>query len=459
MSAEGLNARAARWAAGLSLDQVPPEVVESLRLRVLDLIGVMLAASPLPLVAAARRAAVAADPGTGAAILGDAAPVSPMAAAFVNGVMTAVLEYDDTHIESFIHPNAPVVAVAFPEAQRRHLPGRQLLEAVLAGAELTCRLGQITPVRLHTLGFHPTAVFGVFGGVYALGKLRGLAAPAIADAIGAAGSLSAGLNASFEDGSSTKMMHVGFAATGALRAVSLAEQGISGPAPVFEGRFGWFRSHLQGRDDLRFEALCDGLGEHWEVLNVASKLYPCAFTMMPHIEAALVLREQYGIRPEQIAEVTCLIGQRSFATMCEPVADKRRPATIWHGRISLQHTVAEALVRGRMDKDAYAEASLHDPVINAIADRVTYLDDPETTPLRSGGTVRIRLTDGREVGHRIDDMRGTRRNPLSRDDVVAKFHANVRDVLRSDVAERAVEQLLRLELLEDTAPLFAALQA
>ena len=459
MSGQGLNARAARWAAGLSLDQVPPEVVESMRLRILDLIGVMLAASPLPLVAAARRAAVATDPGTGAAILGNARPVSPMAAAFVNGVMSAVLEYDDTHIESFIHPNAPVLAVAFPEAQHRHLPGRQLLEAALVGSELTCRLGQITPVRLHTLGFHPTAVFGVFGGVYALAKLRGLAALVIADAIGAAGSLSAGLNASFEDGSSTKMMHVGFAATGALRAVALAEQGISGPAPVFEGRFGWFRSHLQGRDDLRFEALCDGLGERWEVLNVASKLYPCAFTMMPHIEAALALHEQHSIRPEQIAEVTCLIGQRSFATMCEPVADKRRPATTWHGRISLQHTVAEALVRGRMDKDAYAEASLRDPVINAIADRVTYLDDPETTPLRSGGTVRIRLTDGREVGHRIDDMRGTRRSPLSRDDVVAKFHANVRDVLRPDVAGRAVEQLLRLERLDDTAPLFTALQA
>jgi 2-methylcitrate dehydratase PrpD len=457
MSGEGLNAQAARWAAGLSLDHVPPEVVESMRLRILDLIGVMLAAKPLPLVAAARRAAVATDPGGGAAILGDAAPVSPMAAAFVNGVMSAVLEYDDTHIESFIHPNAPVVAVAFPEAQRRHLSGRHLLEAALAGSELTCRLGQITPVRLHTLGFHPTAVFGVFGGVYALGRLRGLPAPVIADAIGAAGSLSAGLNASFEDGSSTKMMHVGFAAIGALRAVALAEQGISGPAPVFEGRFGWFRSHVQGHDDLRFDALCRGLGETWEVLNVASKPYPCAFTMMPHIEAALVLRERHDIRPEQIAEVTCLIGQRSFATVCEPVADKRRPATTWHGRISLQHTVAEALVRGRMDKDAYAEDSLRDPVINAVADTVAYLDDPATTPLRSGGTVRVRLRDGREVEHRVDDMRGTRSNPLSRDDVIAKFRNNVRDVLRPDVADHAAEQVLRLERLEDTAPLFAAL--
>lgn len=450
----GLSARVADWAAGLSLRDVPAEVVESTKLRILDLVGVMLAARPLPLVASARRAAIALDGGAGARILGDSQDVSAMAAAFVNGVMTAVLEFDDTHIESFIHPTAPVVSVAFPECHRRRLPGRALIEAVLLGSELTCRLGRITPVRLHTLGFHPTAVFGVFGGAYALAKLRGHDAATIADAIGAAGSLSAGINASFEDGSSTKMMHVGMAATGAMRAMALAEAGISGPRTVIDGRFGWFRSHVQGRDDLRFDALCDGLGEDWQVLNIASKVHPCAFTMMPHIECALVLRERHAIRPEDIAGVTCRIGRRSFATVCEPVADKRRPATTWHGRISLQHTVAEALVRGRMDKDAYGEAALRDPVINAIADLVAHEDDPATTATRSGGMVAVRLRDGREVSHRIDDMRGTRGNPLSQADIVAKFRANVRGVLGAAQADRAIEDLLRLEMIDDMAPLF-----
>lgn len=454
---DSLNRRAADWAAGLTLDQVPAEVVESTKLRVLDLVGVMLAAKPLELVAAARRAALALEGGGGARILGEAEEVAPMAAAFVNGVMTAVLEFDDTHIESFIHPTAPCVAVAFPEAQRRRLSGRQLIEAVLLGSELSCRLGRITPVRLHNLGFHPTAVFGVFGGAYALAKLRGLDATAMADAIGAAGSLSAGLNASFEDGSSTKMMHVGFAATGAMRAVALAQAGISGPGPVYDGRFGWFRSHVQGREDLRFDALCDRLGEEWEVLNIASKVHPCAFTMMPHIEAAIALRTAHDLRPQDIAQVVARIGKRSFPTMCEPVADKRRPATTWHGRISLQHTVAEALVRGRMDKDAYAEASLRDPVINALADRVLHEDDPATEPTRSGGTVIVRLHDGRELTHRIDDMRGTRANPMSRHDVVAKFRANTRDMLGTSQADAAIEDLLRLDTLEDVAPLFEGL--
>ncbi|MGX9961813.1 MmgE/PrpD family protein [Roseomonas sp. F4] len=447
-----LNRRTADWAANLSLDSVPPDVVESTKLRILDLIGVMLAAKPLPLVTAARRAALALEGGGGAHILGEAEDVAPMAAAFVNGVMTAVLEFDDTHIESFIHPTAPCVSVAFPEAQRRHLSGRQLIEAVLVGSELTCRLGRITPVRLHNLGFHPTAVFGVFGGAYTLAKLRGLDADITANAIGAAGSLSSGINASFEDGSSTKMMHVGFAATGALRAVALAQAGISGPDPVFDGRFGWFRSHIQGRDDLRFDALCDGLGSSWEVLNIASKVHPCAFTMMPHIEAAIALRDTHNLRPEDIAQVICQIGKRSFPTMCEPAADKRRPATTWHGRISLQHTVAEALALGRMDKDAYAESSLRDPVINALADKVIYEDDPTTEPTRSGGCVTVLLHDGRRLTHRITDMRGTRHNPLSQTDIITKFQANTRDTLTPTQAETAITQLLQLDRLDDIAP-------
>jgi 2-methylcitrate dehydratase PrpD len=163
------------------------------------------------------------------------------------------------------------------------------------------------------------------------------------------------------------------------------------------------------------------------------------------------------VRPEDIAEVVCHIGRRSFATMCEPVAEKRRPATTWHGRISLQHTVAEALVRGRMDKTAYAEANLRDPVINALADRVVHEDDPATTATRSGGAVILRMRDGRELSHRIEDMRGTRANPMSREDIVAKFLANVDGVLDPRRAEETVESLLTLDRLDDVAPILHSL--
>ena len=416
----------------------------------------MIASSSLEAVGAGRRAALAIDPGTGSRLLGHPGEVSLNAAVFTNGVASAVLEYDDTHIESFIHSTATPLSVALAECQKRHLPGTALLEAVLVGSELTSRLGRITPTRLHNLGFHPTAVLGVFGAVFALGKLRALSVDQLVNALGAAGSMSAGLIASFEDGSSTKTLHVGLAALSAVRAVTIAQHGISGPKAVFEGRFGWFRSHVQGRDDFRFQALTENLGSDWEVLNIAPKLYPCAFTMMPHIAAAIRLRTDHDFALSDVVGIDAFIGARSIATMCEPSAEKRRPATSWQGRISLQHTVAEALVNGRMDKNAYSEASLRDPETNRLADLVSCHPDTAFTndQTRSGGEVRVRLRSGKTLRHRIDDMAGTRRNPIAPEDVLAKFRSNVVDDLTSKAAETLIHRLLDLENVSDVDALF-----
>lgn len=455
-----LSARVADWVTQTSLDNVPGEVIENAKLRILDLVGVMLAARSLDVVLAAKRAALETDQGRGASIIGHPDDTSLAAAAFVNGVMSAVLEFDDTHIETNIHPTGPAVTVAIPDCHRQRLPGKVLIESVLIGSELACRLGQIAPIRMHELGFHPTAVYGVFGAVYALAKARGLTPAQIVDAIGAAASMSAGLISSFEDGTSTKSLHVGMAGGSAVRAISLAEQGISGPAAVFEGRFGWFRSYVRSKEELRFSALTDRLGTEWETLNIASKAYPCAFTMMPHIAAVLALKAQHRVEPDDVAEIRCWIMPRSFPIVCEPVEDKVRPLSTWHGRISLQHTVAEALVLGRMDKNAYAKDSLRNPVINALADKVRCLPDHAATSnkRRSGGRVAITLRDGTEVSHVVDDMPGTRANPISADGYAAKFRANTTDVLTPSLIDRTTETLLRLDKVDDVGPLFDKLR-
>jgi 2-methylcitrate dehydratase PrpD len=182
--------------------------------------------------------------------------------------------------------------------------------------------------------------------------------------------------------------------------------------------------------------------------------------MMPHIAATLVLREKHKILPDDVADISCHIMPRSFPIVCEPVADKVRPRSTWHGRISLQHTVAEALFLGRMDKNAYAPEQLRNPVINGLADKVRCIPDYDAAKnlKRSGGKVTITLRDGSEVSHVIDDMPGTRANPLSTEDYVAKFLANAGDVLPSGLAEETVDTLLRLETITDIAPLFGKLR-
>ena len=458
----GLSSDVADWAIGFSLDAAPAEVIHNTRLRLLDVVGVMIASNAHGSVEAARRATADADGGgKGAYSLMDAAETSPAGAAFINGVAAAVLEFDDTHIATNIHATCAIAAAALPIAQAGRLSGRQLLEAVLVGSEIVCRLGLVTPVRMHEMGFHPTGVYGVFAAAFAVARLRGLSAGQMADAIGTAGSLSAGSIASFEDGTSTKTLHVGFAASAAIRAVALARAGISGPARVFEGRFGWYRSHVQAADDFNYGALTDQLGSRWEVLNIAPKLYPCAYTLMPFISAALALREQHGIDPAQVSEIRCEIMPRSFRTVCEPVEDKRRPRTSWHGRISLQHTVAEALALGRFDKSSYAEASLRDPVINALADKVIHLPDPVAAAdtSRSRAVVSITLTDGRVVSHTVEDMLVTSRNPAGEAVYIDKFRANADGVIAPALADELVDRLLRLDDVADVDTVFSPLRS
>jgi 2-methylcitrate dehydratase PrpD len=458
----GYSSELADWAIGFSLEAAPAEVVHNTKIRLLDVIGVMIASNQHESVVAARKASADADAGgTGAHSLMDAGERSPANAAFINGVASSVLEFDDTHISTNIHTTCAIAAAALPIAQAGRVTGSELLTAMLVGSEILCRLGMVTPVRMHEVGFHPTSVYGVFGGAYTVGRLRGLNRDTLADAVGTAGSLSAGSIASFQDGTSTKTMHVGFAASAAVRAVALAKHGITGPSAVFDGKFGWYRSHVQTATDFNFGALTDDLGSRWEVLNIAPKLYPVAYTLMPFIEATLSLREQYAIDPADVVEIRCEIMPRSFGTVCEPVEDKRRPRTSWHGRISLQRTVAEALALGRFDKTAFAPSSLRDPVINALADKVIHLPDPVAAAdkSRSRAVVAITLRDGRVVSKTIEDMLGTARNPADDAVYIRKFHANAEGVISRGLADELIDRLMHLDAAGDVDVVLSRLRA
>jgi len=455
-----LSADIARWALDFSLDDAPAEVVHNARVRLLDVVGVMLASGGHETVRKSVLATADSDAGgRGAHSLVDPMETSPAGAAFINGVAAAVLEYDDTHIATNIHATCVVAAASLAVAQQLRLSGRELLAAVLVGSEIVCRLGQVAPIRMHELGFHPTSVYGVFAATYAVARLRHLSLPQVVDAVGAAGSLSGGLIASFQDGTSTKTLHVGFAASAAVRAVALARHGISGPAGVFDGRFGWYRSYIQNGVEFNFAALTNELGTRWESLRIAPKLYPCAYTMMPFIAAALALREQHVIDPADVREIRCEIMPRSFATICEPVEEKRRPLTSWHGRISLQHTVAEALALGRFDKNAYAPENLRNPVINALADKVVHLPDPiaAADTSRSRGVVTVKLNDGRILTHTVEDMLGTARNPAPESVYLDKFRSNVADVLPAAAACDLEKQLLDIDRVADVEAMFSSL--
>lgn len=445
------SAGVAEWIQQTSYEKLPSAVIENAKLRTLDLLGVMIATRNDRTVQAAAKAVLTTDGAGTATAIASRERMSVTGAAFVNGILASLMEFDDNFLPTAIHASGLCNSVMFTECHLRKVSGKAIIEAQTLGSELMIRASMVAPVHWYwfNVGLHPTGIFSVFGGIAALARMRGLTARQVVSALGHAGSMSAGLTASFEDATSTKTLHVGLGAANAFRAVALAEQGIDGPGKVFEGKFGWYRSHIQATDERLYTQITDLPGSDWKVLEIASKQFPAAYSLLPHIEAAIQLRTHHDFVPEDVVHIDAFIAPETFQNLCEPREVKIKPANSWHGRISLQHSVAEALIVGKMDKSAYAPSKISDPRINELASKVEHHADATAEPDRCGGRLVLKLRDGRELSHEIRDFRGTKLNPLRREDYLNKFKANTADLLSESVVQQTIDDFLRLEDIDD----------
>ena len=450
-----LNEKLADWVAALKLDDVPDETVQLASWRVLDMVGAMMAGRDTALVDHLCKA-YPGDP-TGVPVVGLAGNRAPEDAALLMATMGGVLEFDDSHVATGIHPSTPVVATALALGALHRIDGRRLIEAVLVGVELACRLGLVAPGVFHHHGLHPTAMVAAFGCTYAAAKIVEATPIETANAIGIAGSMAAGIMASWEDGADAKSMHAGLAARGALHALHLARHGVTGPASVYEGRFGFFRSHIQA-NPFDLNAIADGLGDQWEIVNIASRPFPCGHYIQPYIDAALELQRREKVPLDKIAAIECPMPSYMIPLVCEPRDEKLRPKTPWHARYSLPHCIAEALTTGGLDKNSFDTAALADGRFAALAASVGGVV-AESDELRTqwSGEVRFALRDGSILRHRIDHLRGTPQNPMTEADIVEKFCRNVEGVLEPEAVDHVVESLLLLSHCSDVTALLDTL--
>src|SRR5439155_10578585 len=224
----------AEWATSLTADDVSEDVAEHAKLHFLDAIGCGYAASALGVAGGGRTAM--AEPGGArqASVIGLDAALPAPSAAFANAMLCHGLDFDDTHSDSVSHVSVVVCPAALAVAEAAGASGRDLLTAIVAGNEITTRIGMAVPGAFHARGFHPTAICGIFGGTAAAARLGGGDAATTASALGIAGSFAGGLFAYLADGTATKPMHPAWAAHGAVIAARLAALGAEGPPSVIE---------------------------------------------------------------------------------------------------------------------------------------------------------------------------------------------------------------------------------
>jgi 2-methylcitrate dehydratase PrpD len=450
-----LARRQAEFAAGLRFEDLPENVVSSVKERVLDTLGVALAASPLETSDAVRTVAAAWGSGTASAI-GMPGRVSPHAAALVNGTLAHSLDFDDTHLPSILHPSACIVPASLAAGQAFGSAGRDVVTAAAAAYEICVRLGMgaYDDERRNNVffekGLHATSICGTIAAAVAAGKLAGLGADGLEAAIGIAASMGAGLLEANRMGGTVKRVHCGWAAHAGLSAASLAHAGITGPPTVLEGRFGFFNAFCDGRVDL--DAVVDGLGSRWETPAIHFKPYPANHFTHAGIDAALALRES-GVAVEDIQRIELGVAPPTLRTIAEPAELKARPPSGYAAQFSGPFTVATALAGGGglgVYLDDFTDERVRDEKLLALAARVECVADEESEelyPRALPGVVRVTLQSGETREHRVTENRGGPGRPLSTDELALKFSLDAGRVLPEAAVEGLRDASLALDVL------------
>lgn len=369
-------------------------------------------------------------------------------AAIMNGFLCHGLDYDDTHVAAIVHPTASVFPAVLSAAAHVGASGREMVTAYIAGVETAARIGMVAKSQFHQVGFHPTGMVGVFGCALAAGRLMGLNTRQLINAQGLALSMASGSMEFLEDGAWNKRFHPGWAAAAGITAAAVAKEGFVGASNPYEGRFGLYNSYLgcgPRVEEIDISLATAGLGEVWELLATAIKPFPTCHFTHGAIDAALALRDAVG-DPANIDAIKVLLPEGVFKTICEPEANKKRPQNDYDAKFSTHFLVATALVRGEVTLAELEPEVLRDPEILALADKLSYENDPDSPfPVAYSGEVIIKTRDGRKLSHREHFNRGAADRPLSNEDIVAKYQDNAALVVDGTTREKQMAAMMGLD--------------
>lgn len=412
----------ARFASGFKLSDAPSEVVEMARYCVLDTIGAALGAvryEEIPAIAEELARWIAGDQPRAAAAWGQGRRMDIFTASLLNGMLAHALELDDVHTGSKSHVGAVVIPAAWTLADALGLPGSAFLEAVIVGYETMARVGMAMDVASNRRrGWHTTGIIGSFGAAAAAARLLGLDEQVTLNAFGMAGTQSSGLWAFLAEGSTCKKLHPSRAAANGVTAAILAKAGMTGPEHILDAADGGLFAAVSDKHDMT--KVCAGLGEKFEIANIDKKPYPCCRSTHHAIDAALAIRALEGFDTERIESILI----RTYDVAVLQCGSASYPRSAVEAKFSIAFTCAAALLRGKVTLTEFEAETLCDPEIRRLAERVRVVGDPSFTeryPWQWGCLAIVTMKNGAVVEKRIDDMSGSVRAPLTKQQEEDKF--------------------------------------
>ena len=440
--AQGAGRIFADFVAGTAWADVSAQNHEAKR-SILNFFATALGSANDPAVTAALRTLLPFSGTATSAVIGRSEQLDAMCASFVNAISANLLDFDDTHLDTIIHPAAPVAAPVLALAQARGFSGLAVLTAFILGVEVECRIGNAVSPGHYARGWHITSTCGVFGAAAGCAKLLGLSAAQISNAIGIAASQSAGIIENLP--SAAKNVSVGNAARNGLFAALLAAEGYSASPRAIEGPLGWARAMGDAPDLGR---LTGGLGKTWELAKNTYKPYPAGIVFHAVIDACFNLRTKLNVRTDDIVSVTVQGSALLLARGDRPVRNER------DARVSIHHCAACALLLGTAGVTEFADATVFRPDIVSLRQKV----EAELDAALPDGAARviIRLMSGETLSEIVMEAKGSLADPLSDGDIEAKLRDCARLGRTDWDIDRIIDGVWHLDKLADVSTLMRA---
>ena len=408
---------------------LPGEVLRAGHRTLLNALALAVGAARSPAVDAAHRVVADLTRRPEVSIPGRSRRVEAEWAAFLGGIAVHAEDYDDTHLVTVVHPGAPVVPAALAMAELCGSSGRELLEAVVMGVEVACRVGLGLGPGHFVRGWHLTGSTGRFGASAAVARLAGFDAEMLAGVWARCAAETAGVQAAF--GTMTKPYHPGKAAYDGVRAVRDAGEGRRDGRLGAAGEAAW-AAGLGPDPDLR--ELAAGLGRRWEILDNTFKPYACGIVSHPVIDAAVEARS--SVRGD-IVGVTVTVNPIVLDVM--GVAE---PRTGLESKFSVYHCAAIGLVDGAGGPPQFSDRRVRDPRVASLRGRVRVVTDPGLA--RDAAGLSVETADGRRHQVMVDHARGSAARPMSDEDLAGKALASMRPVIGA-AADEIVDRVYSVE--------------
>jgi 2-methylcitrate dehydratase PrpD len=359
-----------------------------------------------------------------ATLFGRPERVDVLHAALLNGISSHVLDFDDTHIETAIHPAAPVAPAILALAEHRPVSGAEFMTALVIGIETEFRIGlAVTPAHYKT-GWHITGTAGVFGSAAAAGKLLGLNEQQMCWALGLAAAQPVGLQEMF--GSMTKSFHPGRAAQNGLTAALLAHKGYTASERGLEAKRGWLNVLSTACDYAAFT------NAGWEILNNSYKPFACGLVVHPVIDGCIELRDRNSLTPEMVDRIEVVVHPRVM-----DVTAIKEPRTGLEGKFSVYHAAAVAVAAGAAGEREFSDEVVRAPAIAQLRRRVHASIDPGLG--KAQARVTILLKNGDKLATFVAHAIGSIQNPMSDRRLEDKFRGLSEGILSADRTDRLID--------------------